>query len=174
MDDFLAALKHPEYVHILLNPILTYAMPISLAILSFGLLRKRRELQICGLWVIVFVGITAWPTWYFGHQAFDHLLESLTDEAKQWATSHVQRADRFIYVLYVAGSLALVAIYYPRKSPNSAVWLGLIALVAGIVGLASSGWVARAGGEIRHSELRMGPAPTAPEHQHGGNEGHSH
>lgn len=174
MRDIIEALKHPEYVHVLLNPIPIYVLPTGLALLLSALLKKQRTLQVAALWVLVFVGAAAWPIWYFGHAGYEHLMGSLTDEAKQWANVHIHRADRFIYALYLTGIIGIISIYYPRKSPSSATKLAVITLLIGTGALGLSGWIARAGGEIRHSEFRIGPPPAAPVHKHAEDGGHSH
>lgn len=166
MNDLIEALKHPEYVHVLLNPIPGYILPVGLVLLSISLLRRKPELQRVSLWILVFVGIAAWPIWYFGHQAYGHLAEALTEEAKQWANVHVQRADRFVYSLYLTGLLGLAAIFLPRRFPRTAKPLAVTALMAGVAAFAFTIWISRAGGEIRHSEFRTGPPPAAPAHEH--------
>lgn len=174
MNEFIEALKHPEYIHVLLNPIAGYVLPAGLVLLLIGLLRKKREVQTAALWMLVFVGIAAWPTWYFGHQAYDHLMESLTEEAKQWANVHIHRADRFVYSLYFTGVLALAALFLPRKFPKTATPLVIAALIAGLAAFGFASWIARAGGAIRHSEFRTGQPPAAPAHQHEHKDGHPH
>ncbi len=174
MNDLLEALKHPEYIHVLLNPIAGYVLLAGLALLLMALLRKKLEMQTAALWVLVFVGVTAWPTWYFGHQAYAHLMMSLTEEAKQWANVHVQRADRFVYSLYLTGALALAALVLPRKFPKTATPLAISALIAGLIASGLVGWIARPGGKIRHSEFRTGPPPAAPAHKHTQGGEHSH
>lgn len=166
------ALKHPEYIHLLLNPIPGYVLPTALVLLGIALIRSNRAAQVTALWVLVFVGISAWPIWYFGHQGYDHLMESLTEEARQWANVHVHRADRFVYFLYLTGLVALAAIFLPRKFPQTTNALVITALGSGLAAFVLVGWISRAGGEIRHSELRMGPPPAAPQHQHEHHDGH--
>lgn len=166
MNSIFEALKHPEYIHVLLNPIPLYILPAGLALFLIACLRKRSDVQVAALWVLVFVGMTAWPTWYFGHQAYGHLMDSLTEEAKQWANVHAQRANRFVYALYLTGGLAVAAIFLPRKFPKTASPLAVAVLVVGLAAFVSAGWIAQAGGVIRHSEFRTGPPPAAPAHEH--------
>lgn len=166
MGNFLEAMKHPEYIHVLLNPILVYVLPTGIALLAIALFRKNRDIQTAALWLLVFVGVMAWPTWFYGHQAFDHLAKSLSDEGKQWANVHAYRANRFVYSLYATGIVALAAIFLPRKFAKITKPLTWLALIFSIVAFATVSFVARPGGEIRHSEFRMGPPPHAPEHKH--------
>lgn len=172
MNDLIEALKHPEYVHVLLNPIPGYVLPVGLVLLLISLVHKKLELQRAALWILVFVGIAAWPIWYFGHQAYGHLGEALTEEAKQWANVHVQRADRFVYSLYLTGLLGLAAIFLPRRFPKTAKPLAMTALIVGVAAFGFTSWISRAGGEIRHSEFRTGQPPAAPAHEH--KNGHAH
>lgn len=174
MDNVSEALKHPEYIHVLLNPIPGYVLATGLVVLLIALLRKKREVQIAALWILVLVGIIAWPTWYYGHQGYDHLKESLNEEAKLWVNVHVYRADRLVYSLYLTGVVALAAIFLPRKFPRATQALTVAALVIGVAAFGAVNWIARAGGEIRHSEFRTGPPPPAPAHEHGEAGKHGH
>jgi hypothetical protein len=159
-------LDHPEYVHVLLNPIPAYVLGTGLAVLALALARKSREMELAALLILMFVGIMALPTWYYGHLAFDHLEPSLTAEAKRWTNVHAQRADRLVYSLYMTGIVALGAIAATRWSPASSRVLAVAALLCGTAALAAVLFISRPGGEIRHSELRSGSPPDAPTHHH--------
>ena len=56
----------------------------------------------------------------------------------------------------------------PRTLSPVATWLAVIALIFAIISFALGSWISRAGGRIRHTEFREGPAPTnaAAEHEH--------
>lgn len=158
-------LDHPEYVHVLLNPTPTYVLGTALAILALALFRKSREMELAALLVLVFVGIVALPTWHYGHLAFDHLESSLTPEAKRWVDIHAHRADRFVYLLYLTGVIALGAILARRWLRSSERMLAVATLCVGLGAFSAAVYISRAGGEIRHSEFRGGPPPPTPSHQ---------
>lgn len=166
MNELGTMVQHPEYFHVLLNPIPIYVMALGVAVLVASLMRKSREIQLVGLWIVAFAGVSAWPTWYFGHQAYHHLYESLTEEGQRWADTHMQRADISVYVLYVTAVLALAAIFLPRKFPRTAKMLPVLTTAVALVTVGLDLWVGKAGGQIRHSEFRFDSPPERMQKEH--------
>ena len=60
---------------------------------------------------------------------------------------------------YLIALLAVLAIVVPWKFPKAKYQLLAVTLVAALCALASGGWIAHAGGQVRHSEFREGPPP---------------
>jgi hypothetical protein len=58
-----------------------------------------------------------------------------------------------------------VAIFAPLKWPRSALALTIITLVISLCMLGVGGYIAYAGGKVRHREFRSGPAPPVPVEQ---------
>ena len=82
----------------------------------------------------------------------------------------MSRAERFIYIFYAAAALGLSALIF-RKSPKAYPWLAVSTLALSCVSLGLGAWIARAGGEVSHSEFRSDQSPPeapAHEHQHSG------
>jgi len=76
------------------------------------------------------------------------------------------RAERFIYIFYAAAALGLSALIF-RKSPKAYPWLAASTLALSCVSLGLGAWIARAGGEVSHSEFREEQSPPkAPAHEH--------
>jgi hypothetical protein len=161
MMDLIEALKHPEYVHVLLNPVPVYALSMGILALALGFLLRSRQAQIVGLIIVIISCASAWPVAYFGHQAHEHLEDALNDEAKTWVDHHSDRADRGVYGLYLTALLGLAALLVPARFAKSAKVLPVLTLVAAIGALGLAGWISHAGGQIRHSEFRQGPPPAA-------------
>jgi hypothetical protein len=85
----------------------------------------------------------------------------------------MSRAERFIYIFYATAAIAVASLVTLKKFPRAATVLSVAALLAGFACLGVGSWIARAGGEVSHSEFRAeGSIPEAPahEHQHGHNE----
>jgi hypothetical protein len=172
MDNIAAALKKPDYIHVLINPLPVYALLIAIVLLAISLFRRNREGRTIALALIIFVGLISWPTWYSGHQAFDHVEQSsyeadaFDDTGSQWAGVHAQRADQFVYFLYGTGVMAALTIFLPRKFPRSEKPLLWLTFLSALAALWAASLIARAGGEIRHQEFRTTSPPSAPEHHH--------
>ena len=74
---------------------------------------------------------------------------------REWLDEHSDRADRTIGILYVMAGVAAVAIVAPIKWPQTAIPLGIITILAALAGLAAGGYIAQAGGRVRHVEFRV-------------------
>ena len=170
MKDLFELLGHPDYLHVILNPIPGYCLIMAVGGLALGMLRKNRGAELIALWGIVFSCAMAWPASYFGHKGYERLHDSLTEEGVQWANVHAHRASKLVYVFYGTALLSLASILLPKKYPKAMKPLAVLTLVAAMGSLGAAGFIAKAGGQIRHSEFRTGPAPAAPDHsaEHGG------
>ena len=75
---------------------------------------------------------------------------------------HEHRADELAWSFYVMAAIAAIAIFAPMKWPKSALSLTIITLVLAFVVLGMGGYIAYAGGKIRHREFRNEPPPPVP------------
>jgi hypothetical protein len=161
----------PEYIHVLLNPLLGYGLGIGVAILAFGLLARNKTARTVGLIVTAVCAASAWPVLYFGQHGYNSLSPLLDTESHQWLDAHMERAERFIYVFYATAVLAIGALAFSKK-PKVSFVLALLALAMDACSLGIGAWIARAGGQISHSEFREeGVPPPAMQntaHEHGG------
>ena len=161
----------PEYLHVLLNPLLGYGLGIGVAILAFGLLARNKTTRTVGLIVTAVCAASAWPVLYFGQHGYNSLSPLLDTESHQWLDAHMERAERFIYVFYATAVLAAVALAFSKK-PKASFVLALLTFAMGACSLGIGAWIARAGGQISHSEFREEGAPPPvmqnSAHEHGG------
>ena len=162
----------PEYIHVLLNPLLGYGLGTGILILAFGLLARNKTARTIGLIVTAVCAASAWPVLYFGQHGYNSLSPLLDTESHQWLDTHMERAERFIYVFYPTAVLAIVALAF-SKNPKASAVLALLTLTVGALSLGIGAWIARAGGQVSHSEFREeGASPPSPTqhaaHEHGG------
>lgn len=161
----------PEYIHVLLNPLLGYGLGTGVAILGFGLLTRNKTTRTVGLAVTAICAASAWPVLYFGQHGYNNLSPLLDTESHQWLDLHMERAERFIYVFYATAVLAAVALAFSKK-PKASFVVAVLTLAMGACSLGIGAWIARAGGQISHSEFREeGTPPPAMQntaHEHGG------
>jgi hypothetical protein len=153
----LGHLKQPEYIHVLLNPLPVWGMAIGLLLLLAGLLRKSRETQFAGLWVIAIVGAVTWFVVDYGHRGYDRVLSMSNEDAQLWLKVHMSRAEKFEYFFYGTSLLALAAWWSIRKGKVVAKALTILTVIAAGTCGALAGWIGHAGGQVRHSEFREGP-----------------
>jgi hypothetical protein len=84
------------------------------------------------------------------------------DQGQAWLKVHEHRADELAWSFYVLAVVAAVAIFAPMKWPKYAAALTIITLILSCAVLGMGGYIAYAGGKIRHREFRNSPAPSVP------------
>ncbi len=154
-----AHLNQPEYVHAILNPLPVYGLAMGIFALGLAMILKSRPAQVTALAVVFVSAISAGPVAEFGEQGYDRV-ESIADtNGDAWLDAHAQRATKALPVFYVLAGTAFLALALPWKFPKSAFALNLITLLLAVATLCVGGWIAYAGGQIRHKEFRYGSPP---------------
>jgi glucan phosphoethanolaminetransferase (alkaline phosphatase superfamily) len=123
---------------------------------------RSRSAKIATLVIVLISAVSAWPTYEFGEQAEDRVLTMADDDGQAWLAAHKARAEQFIYYFYALAVLSAVAIVAPIKWKKSSMPLAVAALLMGFVVLGMGGYIAYAGGKIRHREFRNEPPPPKP------------
>lgn len=170
-------LSSPEYLHVLLNPLPVYGLAVGVVGLFLALVSRTRAARITALALVSLCAISAWPVYHYGQASYDRVKAMADSEGDKWLDEHMRRGEQLIYVFYVVAALAVIAIAVEFKSPRSAVPLAIATLILGIGNLGAGGYIAFAGGHVRHREFRFEPAPEsqAEDHNHHhDNEEHHH
>ena len=167
IDTFLRGLRQPEYIHVLINPLPIYGLFLSWVGLIIALFLRSRRAQIATLALVLISSTSAWPVYEFGQQAYDRVLSMADEDGRAWLDEHQDRAEDLIYIFYALAALSAIAIAAPMKWPKSSVPLAVAAILLGAVTLGTGGYIAYAGGKIRHREFRNEPPPPRrAEHEH--------
>ena len=157
---FLAHLKQPEYMHVLINPIPIFGMGLGLLLLIVAWVRPAAGLSEAGLAIIIATGVITYPTIKLGQYAYDRIFETIPLDAQEWLDVHMARAERSQYLFYLAAILACLTLYKQRRNPETARRLMIATMAVSGLCAALAGLIAHAGGQVRHTEFRTGP-PTA-------------
>ena len=167
-DAILRDLRQPEYIHVLINPLPVYGLAMGLIALIVAFFLKSRPAQIVALIVVFICSASAWPVYEFGEQAYDRVLSMADDPGRAWLDEHQDRAEDLIWFFYGLAVLSAVALVAPRKWPRSATPLVVAVILLSAVTLGLGGYIAYAGGKIRHREFRNvpPPAPKKPGEEH--------
>ncbi len=167
IDTLLRDLRQPEYIHVLINPLPIYGLLMGWIGLVIALSLKSRHAQVATLALVLITSASAWPAYEFGEQAYDRVLSMADEDGKAWLDAHQDRAEDLIYFFYALALLSVVAIALPIKWPKSSTPLVIAVILFGAVTLGIGGYIAYAGGKIRHREFRNVPPPLKkPEHEH--------
>ncbi len=162
MSHFFQHLSQPEYVHVLINPIPVYGLAVGVVALIVALFFRVRSALIPTLVAVAFSAAMAWPVYSYGEKGYDRVYSMVNTEGDAWLNTHMHRAEKLIYVFYALALLAVAAIILPIKWPHSLVPLAVATLIFGLATLGVGGWIAYAGGKVRHPEFRSKDEP-APE-----------
>jgi hypothetical protein len=159
MDGLLRSLRQPEYLHVLLNPLPVYGLAVSWIGLLVALILRSRSAQLATLTIVMLSAASAWPVYELGQDAYDVVYSFSDEPGDAWLAEHKERAEHLIYFFYALALLSAAAIALPAKWPKSALPLALAVLIGGAFVLGMGGYIAYAGGKVRHREFRSGPLP---------------
>ena len=159
IDAILRDLRQPEYIHTLLNPLPVYGLAMGLIGLIVAFFLKSRAAQIATLVIVLISSATAWPVYEFGEQAKDRVLSMENEVGDAWIEEHQDRAEDLIWMFYLLAILSAAALVAPKKWPRSATPLVIAVIFVGVATFAAGGYIAYAGGKIRHREFRNVPPP---------------
>ncbi len=154
--------SQPEYIHVLINPLPVYGLAVAVIGLIIALIQRSRPAQVATLALVVLCGAIAWPVVHYGEEGFDRVLSMSDDQGQAWLKVHEHRADELVWAFYVLAGLAAVAILAPMKWPKTSTALAIATLLCSFAVLGIGGYIAYAGGKIRHREFRNEPAPVLP------------
>ena len=160
IDAILRDLRQPEYIHVLINPLPVYGLAMGLLGLIVAFFLKSRRAQIVSLIIVLIASASAFPVYEFGEQAYDRVLSMADEPGHAWLDEHQDRAEDLIWFFYGLAVLSAVALVAPRKWPRSATALVVAVILLSAVTLGLGGYIAYAGGKIRHREFRNVPPPT--------------
>jgi len=164
IDVLLRDLRQPEYLHVLINPLPIYGLAIAWIGLIIAFFLRSRRAQIATLIIVLICASSAWPVYEFGEQGYDRVLTMTDEDGKSWLDEHRDRGEDLIYFFYALALLSALAIVLPIKWPKSSAPLVIVVILFGAATLGIGGYIAYAGGRIRHREFRNEPPPkkTAP------------
>ncbi|MDE3085060.1 MAG: hypothetical protein KGJ37_07605 [Verrucomicrobiota bacterium] len=154
-------LQQPEYVHVLLQPMLTHALPLAAVGLLIALLARSRAATILALILVAATAAAVWPTVHYGDLAHDRVQGMADDAGGDWLAIHSHRADENAWIFYAVAVTALAALFLPRKWPKATTPLAWVTLAIALAASGVASYIAYAGGKIRHREFRNSPPPPA-------------
>lgn len=156
---FFSHLRKPEYIHVLINPIPIFGMGLGLLFLIIAWFRPAAGLAEAGLAIVIATGVVTYPTIKLGQKAYDRIYETIPLEGQMWLDVHMDRAEKFQYLFYLAAVLAAGVLLTRRSRPLAAQRLMLATMATSGLCAGSAGLIAHAGGQARHSEFRESAPP---------------
>ena len=161
-------LSDPEYLHILFNPMPVYGLAIGVLALALALVLRNQRVTIAALILVFVSALSAWPTYQYGEAAYDRVKAMSDPAGEQWLDEHMARGEKMIWLFYVLAGVAAIGVGAVLKWPRTSFAITVATLVLGGATLGTGGYIAYAGGHVRHKEFRFEPPPPprAEEHHH--------
>ena len=160
LDSLTQLSRQPEYLHTLLHPLPIWGVAAGVLGLVIALLQRSRSAQVATLAIVLASSIAAIPVYLLGGAAEDRVEGIVDDVGREWLKEHERRGEQVIYVFCALAALSAVALAAPAKWPRLGTPLSVAVLALSVISLTLGGYVAKAGGQIRHREFRTGPLPS--------------
>lgn len=146
------------HLHLLLNHLPVVGTVIGTLLLAVALLRRSDELGKISLGLFGLLGLIAVVVYLTGEPAED-AVEKLPGISDSLIDRHQDAALVATIVVGVIGAFALASllIYRRRALPR---WVTLLGFGTAIVASSAMAYTANLGGQIRHTEIRSGAAPS--------------
>ncbi len=159
-------LSDPEYLHVLINPLPVYGLAIGVLALVLALILRTPKVTMAAL-VLVFVsGLSAWPTYHYGEAGYDRVKALSDDAGGKWLDEHMARGEKLIWAFYVLAGVSAIGVAVVAKWPRTSLPISVLTLLLGSAILGIGGYIAYAGGHVRHREFRFEPPPESKEAEH--------
>lgn len=155
----IAHFSKPEYVHVLLNPLPVYGLAVGVVGLIIALLLRTRPARVTALALVMVSAASAWPVYYYGEAGYDRVKTMVDEAGDKWLEEHMRRGEQLIYIFYVLAALSAAAIAVEFAAPKTAVPVAVATLILALTSLGVGGYIAYAGGRVRHKEFRFDAPP---------------
>ena len=152
-------LQQPEYIHVLINPLPVYSLVGGLIGLFIAICQRSRRAIIVALAIVYVSAATAWPVYEYGERSYDRVLTMADNDGRAWLAEHKKRAEHLIWFFYALAILSAIGLIVPAKWPKSSLPFAIAVLLLGVISLGAGGYIAYAGGRIRHREFRNESPP---------------
>jgi hypothetical protein len=164
----LPELEIPAYRHLLINHIPIIGLAFAALSLGVALLLRNRPAQLIALGLVCVSAASMVVVNRTGHEAFEQLRTLVDDPGADWMDAHLDRAEKATPAFYALVVLAVVAALLPKRWPRVTLALTIGSFILALVCFGLSGWIAKSGGPIRHSELRASATtpPAVPSDHH--------
>lgn len=152
-------LQQPEYIHVLINPLPVYGLVGGLIGLFTAICQRSRRAIIAALAIVLISAAAAWPVYEYGERSYDRVLTMADNDGRAWLAEHKERAEHLIWFFYALAILSAIGLIVPAKWPKSSLPFAIAVLLLGVICLGAGGYIAYAGGRIRHREFRNESPP---------------
>ena len=163
---FFLELQQPGYLHVLLNHLPVTGLAMGILALGLALKHHSRKAEMVALIVVFVAAASAWPVVYTGQHAYKAVRGITDDDGTDWLDTHMERAEKVAPAFYLLALITAAALIAPHKWPRTTRPLAVATILLALVCEGAGGWIALAGGRIRHPEFRGQTPPSEPFEHH--------
>lgn len=149
------------HLHLLMNHVPTVGIVIGVGLFLLSFVRRSEHLRHVSLEMFFLIALASLPVYLTGLAAQDAILGRPDVSEAAIAAHHDGALLAFVFV-EITGFVAWLALWQFRRLARSAAWTSPAVLLLAVVTLVLMASAAGVGGEIRHPEIRMDEAVTAP------------
>lgn len=164
---------NPAQIHLLFNHFPIVGLLIGAITLAAGLALKKHGTTLTALYIILFTGLLALPTFFSGEGA-EEMVEHLPGVSHDLIEHHEKEGAQFFYIAIALSILSLATILMARRQSPSFSTLRAIVLVATFITALLGIRAGHSGGMIQHPEVREGFVPAADDHHDSHQEDDAH
>lgn len=145
------------YTHLLLNHIPHLVIPLALALLVFGMLKRSDELKRAALGIFVVTALFAVAIYLTGEPA-EEVVEHLPGVSESAIEQHEESALASLIAIELLGLAALAGLAVRGRFASLSGRLVIASLLLAVVAGVLVARTANLGGRIRHTEIRPAEA----------------
>jgi hypothetical protein len=155
------------HLHLLTNHIPIFVTLSGLIVMGIAFWKRDHLARQIALLLLSIGNAGALLTYWLGQQSYKPVRGLADENGQAWLDLHMERAEQVVWLYWVAFIVSAAALAWCWRSRRFTALATSTAGALGAVSLALAGWIADAGGKIRHSELRgQEPAPEVEEAPH--------
>ena len=149
------------HLHLALKHIPVLGTAFGLALLIFGIWRKSNELKKTALCAFVLIALMTVPAYLTGEPAEDGV-EGLPGVSEAIIEQHEEAAGAAFASIGALGVIALLGLFALRRGKAVPAWFAGLMVIASLAVSGLMAWTANIGGQIRHTEIRVGATASTP------------
>jgi FtsH-binding integral membrane protein len=146
------------HYHLLVNHLPIIIPIVGVLVLIGGFLLKSAIVKRTAFAIFILGAVTAFAAIATGEGA-EHVLKQQRLAEMKVIHTHEEVAETFAIASYILATLSLIALWASWKRKSFANILAVAALIVVCVTLYFGTNTGLTGGEVRHTEIRKGPAP---------------
>jgi uncharacterized membrane protein len=143
------------HLHLVINHFPIIVPIVGMLILLVGFVTKSDVVKRTAFGVFVLGAILTFPAMYTGEGA-EEIAENLPGVTDQLIHEHEEKAETLAIINYLLGIVSLIGFWANYKQKSFANLIAISVMVIGLAGLYFGKMTGTSGGEIRHTEIRVG------------------